>query len=174
MAFQSKSETVPIWPIWFNIMLSSHISLVIAMSDCFSSSTAGLSSSKSSPRFQKIMLSPEEARYWLLNGENLTAYTFALCLASTLTTDLEPSEYAFRVSIILTSVSLDPVAIIFVFNLDQSHAFISEVCSSFMDATALVPVLKSQILSFLSTPTLQKILLLSAVKLRSSTFSLCA
>ena len=67
--FHSKSLTVPICPMWFSIMSSSLF---------FNSSTYPLLFPLLS-RSHRTMLSPLDARYLLLNGQNFTVCTFELC-----------------------------------------------------------------------------------------------
>lgn len=135
-------------------------------------------------RSQNTKLSPLEARYLSLTGQNLTVCTFDWCFFSTYTIGLSSyvvSSVRFkwfdlnlRKSIILTVVSFDPVAIKLSLQGLQSTVFMSDECTFLSDIVGLLPYLRSQIRSCLSTPTEQRISEEFGLKQRSSTLSVCS
>ena len=149
--FQSKSETWPICPMWFRIM--------------FWSSTYEAS------RSQIISESPDDARYALLNGQNLTFYTLDLCLDKVWTMAYLWAS-VFLMSRIYTLVSFEPVATRFRSIQLQSTVLISEEWASVISETGEKPVLKSQNSTLRSTPTLHSMSFSPGLNLASSTLSL--
>ena len=119
--FQSKSDTLPMWPMWLKIVLSSQKQFSPGrwLSNWWHSTTWGLSAlAQSSGEIgvpsalfacwnswsayyymslisQKIKESPDEAKYCELELLNLTVWTFDLCLCRVPTMGLCPELYLF-------------------------------------------------------------------------------
>ena len=134
-------------------------------------------------RSQKTMESPLDAKYRLLNGQNLTVWTLDLCFLSIFVIGLSElafkpaafvSEFVvnFRKSTILTRLSLPPVAIRLSLQGLQSTVLMSELCKSLSDIFGSdVLARRSQMRSCRSMPTEHRMSADPGLKHRSSTLS---
>ena len=163
---------------WFKIMLWSQVQSLVSWFSKWPQSKSNFEVTSwwewlvKSLISQKIRESPDDARYRELKGQNLTPWTFELCLCRVFTIGLS-FPLALLKSRTLTNVSSEPVAIKLLLRGLQSTVLISDLCTSLSLTTGEFPCLRSHMISYLSTPTLQRMSSEPGIKHRSSTLYSC-